>query len=129
MRRSRRPGWEIRDCGATVSSVTELVCMLVPLDAAPDPASWATTQPTWLDVLGLLIGVPAVVFIVIAVLTKSKQLIRAARGVRSADPSEPIWIGAAPPEAGMLTSGETAPVPAAGQQASAEDVGGASARW
>lgn len=102
--------------------------MLVPLDTATDPA-WATSQPSWLEILGLLIGIPAIVIVLIILLTKSKQLIRAGRGERTVDPSEPIWIGAAPPEAGMVTSGETAPVPVAGRRAAADDVGGASARW
>lgn len=105
--------------GATVSPVTELVSMLVPLDG------FATTQPPWLDILGLLIGVPAIIFILIAVLTKSKGLIRAARGEHAADPQEPIWIGAAPLESGTVTSTEPAPVPVP----AADEVGGASVRW
>lgn len=106
-------------CGATVNPVTELVSMLVPLDG------FATTQPPWLDILGLLIGVPAIITILIAVLTKSKTLIRAARGEHVPDPAEPIWIGAAPPEPGMVTSGEPTPV----RVQAADEVGGASVRW
>lgn len=116
-------GIQSRD--ATVRCVTELVSMLVPLDA------FATTQPSWLDVLGLLIGVPLIVFVVISVLTKSKQLIQAARGGSTPDPGEPIWIGATPSDNGEWDAGERAPVTGrrAAGEAAGEDVGGASVRW
>lgn len=112
----------IPPCGATVRRVTELVSMLVPLDA------FATAQPSWIHVLGLLIGVPAIIFVVISVLTKSKELIRAAHGESTPDPAEPIWIGAMPAGTGEgQTSGEMTPV--AGRRAAGDDVGGASVRW
>jgi hypothetical protein len=99
--------------------VTELVSMLVPL----------LTQPSWLHVLGLLLGVPAIIFIVISILTKSKQFIQAARGQQPPDPSEPIWIGEVPPEPGTGGSGGAKPELVTGRRAAADEVGGASVRW
>jgi hypothetical protein len=93
--------------------------MLVPL----------LTQPSWLHVLGLLLGVPAIIFIVISILTKSKQFIQAAHGQQPADPSEPIWIGEIPLEPGERGSGEPKSELVTGRRAAADEVGGASVRW
>jgi hypothetical protein len=110
--------------------------MLVPLQGtlpgwpdAPDPAP--------LHVLGLLIGVPAAIFVIISLIGKGRELIRAGRGEPDVAANEPLWLGAAPADRTAVTSGgegERAAQPAEGRRAvtSSDETmqpGGASVRW
>jgi hypothetical protein len=107
--------------------------MLVPLQGTL-PGWPQANEPTALEVLGLLIGLPAVAFIIIAILGKSPDLVRAGRGQSANTTDEPLWLGAAPADRAALTAGDTAPVPAGGRRgitgsSDSAAVGGASARW
>ncbi|QDP95872.1 hypothetical protein FOE78_08140 [Microlunatus elymi] len=111
--------------------MTELVSMLVPLQGTLP--FWPTVQePTAVEVLGLLIGLPALTFVIIAVLGKSKELLRAGRGEADTHLDEPLWLGVAPADRSAITAGDQVPatVPAEGRRAIAPaEVGGTSARW
>jgi hypothetical protein len=113
--------------------VTELVSMLVPLQGTL-PGWPVAEQPSALQVLGLLVGLPALVFVIIAILGKSKGLIRAGRGDSAPELNEPVWLGAAPSGRSELTADGTVSVPGEGRRAIAsaeqgQTVGGASVRW
>lgn len=113
--------------------MTELVSMLVPLQGTL-PGWPVAEEPTRLQELGLLIGVPALISVIIAVLAKSKQLIRAAQGGEEQEMDAPIWLGAAPDGRSELTAAGTISVPGQGRRAIAaseeeQQVGGTSARW
>lgn len=113
--------------------MTELVSMLVPLEGTL-PGWPAAEQPSPLEMLGLLIGVPGLIFVVITILGKANQLIRAGRGDTDVAVDEPIWLGAAPADRAAVTAGDSAPVPGEGRRAltpavDADEVGGASVRW
>jgi hypothetical protein len=106
--------------------------MVVPLQgtlpgwpAAPDPAP--------LHVLGLLIGVPAAIFIIFSLIAKGPELIRAGRGQGDPAANEPLWIGAAPADRSAVTAGDDE-APSEGRRAvtssgEATQPGGASVRW
>ena len=95
--------------------------MLVPLETL---AGWPeATNPTVLQSLGLLIGIPAVAFAIIALLCKASALARTGRG-RSTPVTDPVWLGSAPKDQ-ELTEGATA----SGSGGSHTETGGASARW
>lgn len=106
--------------------------MLVPLNGTLP--YWPTVQaPSAVQVLGLLIGVPAVIIIIISLLAKGKELIRAGRGEDRPALGEPLWLGVAPADRSAVTSGAE-PVPVEGRRAvtstePATRVGGASVRW
>lgn len=110
--------------------------MLVPLQGTLP--GWPTVQtPSAVQVLGLLIGVPAVIFIIISLIAKSKELIRAGRGEDRPAVGEPLWLGAAPADRSAITSGEE-PASVEGRRAvtssattsePATKLGGASVRW
>jgi hypothetical protein len=111
--------------------------MLVPLEGTL-PGWPVANEPSALEVLGLLIGIPGLVFVLIAVLGKGSQLIRAGRGESAVAVDEPLWLGAAPADRSALTSDGTASVPGEGRRAlttaegseqGSEQLGGASARW
>jgi hypothetical protein len=112
-------------------SVTELVSMLVPLQGTLP--GWPTAAtPTAIQVLGLLIGVPGLIVLIISLIGKGPELIRAGRGEDASHVDEPLWLGSAPADRAALTAGsETAP--AAGQEVVASSsqpaLGGASVRW
>lgn len=121
--------------------MTELVSMLVPLQGTLP--GWPTVpQPTVLEVLGLLFGIPLIIIIVISLLAHGPDLIRAGRGENSAVVAEPLWLGAAPADRAAVTAGaqssslpssqpatEAAPVPSRAVPAPEPIVGGASVRW
>ncbi|GAB3913866.1 hypothetical protein GCM10011575_19130 [Microlunatus endophyticus] len=111
--------------------MTELVSMLVPLQGTLP--GWPTVaQPSAVQVLGLLFGVPLIVIIVISLIGKGPELIRAGRGEDQSAAGEPLWLGTAPADRGAVTAGPDAPaappVPARAPE-SATTVGGASVRW
>lgn len=92
--------------------------MLVPLETLP---GWPEAPtPTALESLGLLIGIPAVVFAVIALLVNAPKLARAAKGT-PVTVTEPLWLGGGSRKNLELTAGA--------ESATDLEVGGASARW
>jgi hypothetical protein len=112
--------------------------MLVPLETL---SGWPRVEnPSALQLLWLLIGIPLIIAIVVAALVK----IRAARHARrgdDVDASDPLWVGnrqsaeveAASANPGSDASDEAAQVTAGAENVegdeTGEHVGGAGARW
>jgi hypothetical protein len=124
--------------------------MLVPLEtlsgwpAAPDPSA--------LQVLGLLVGLPLLVFIVVIAIAKIGAAAHAGRG-DIIDASDPLWVGGgqqtglleastanpgteasdegspADPEQAYARDAEQAPAGEGEGDETGEHVGGAGARW
>lgn len=111
--------------------MNELVSMLVPLEGTL-PGWPDAPEPTAMQVLGLLVGIPAVVFVIIALIGKSRSLISAGRGESDDSMDQPLWLGTAPADRAAITG---APAAGEGRRAAVEaaepaiEVGGASARW
>ena len=91
--------------------------MLVPLETLA-----GTTNPTALQSLGLLVGFPALAFVIIALLGRASTLAKAGR-VSSPEVADPVWLGG--PGSKELTDGRAT----AGVSGQASGTGGASARW
>ncbi len=101
--------------------------MLVPLETLP---GWPTvTDPTPLQSLGLLIGLPAVVFILVFAIAKIGNMAKASNSSSGAV-ADPVWVGGPtrPDIEGPrhdqveIEAAEIAEKPGT-------DVGGAGARW
>jgi len=101
--------------------------MLVPLETL---SGWpAVDDPSALQVLGLLIGLPAVVFVAIVIIAKIGNARHASRGT-GVQVIDPVWVGGTPrpdiegPEhdAAVANAGRVADKPK-------DDVGGAGASW
>lgn len=101
--------------------------MLVPLQGTL-PGWPVATEPTAMQVLGLLVGVPAVIFVIITLLVKSKSLISAGRGESDSSMEQPLWLGAAPADRAAVESAAVESG-APGDAVATVEVGGASARW
>jgi hypothetical protein len=130
--------------------VNELLSMLVPLETL---SGWPQVpEPSILQVLGLLVGIPLLVFIVVIAISKIGTAAHARRG----DPiqaSDPLWVGGSQ-ETGVLEAPSANPGTEAGDEVAAgeaepaparvaerarggdgegdetgEHVGGAGARW
>lgn len=112
--------------------MTELVSMLVPLQGTL-PGWPAAPHPTALQVLGLLFGIPLIIIIIISLIGKGPELIRAGRGEDHGAVDEPLWLGAAPVDRSAVTAGDQtadqAGAPSHAMTASEPTVGGASVRW
>lgn len=64
--------------------------MLVPLETLP---GWpAAEDPSLLSVLGLLVGLPLVVIVVVAVIAKISNMRKVARG-EPTHITQPMWVG------------------------------------
>ncbi|NYE70142.1 hypothetical protein [Microlunatus parietis] len=102
--------------------MSELLSMVVPLETL---SGWPeVANPTALQTLGLLIGIPGLVFVAIFALGKAPSLIRANQR-QSLAVTEPVWLGRGA-ELGQLEQGAAAgELPAA----PVAETGGASARW
>lgn len=105
----------------------KLSSMLVPLETLP---GWPqVTDPTLLEELGLLIGLPLVVFIAVCAIAKIGNLRKAAH--RGEDEAvDPVWVGGPTRpdiegpahDQAQLEADEVADKPGT-------EVGGAGARW
>lgn len=101
--------------------------MLVPLETLP---GWppAPNPPALLS-LAILIGIPAVAFILIAIFGKiSASASKASGGLVSS--TDTVWLGASPKSLG--TDGDEKPAIEAAKASTstgAGEIGGASARW
>jgi len=97
--------------------------MLVPLETL---AGWPESpDPPVLQALGLLVGFPALAFVVIGLLGKASALASMASG-GNYRPGNTVWLGTSP-EAGKLSVG-TGRLAVEGSKPSA-GIGGASVRW
>ena len=97
--------------------------MLVPLDTL---AGWpAAQEPTILQSLGLLVGIPAVVIAITFAIAKIGTSMQASRG-ESAPVADSVWVG------GRQAGGEIEAAPemhGAGADDDEKSPGGAGARW
>lgn len=114
--------------------MNELLSMVVPLDTL---AGWPeATSPTALQMLGLLVGLPVLVFVIVVGWAKVSNLIQAKRGEDVAG-TDPVWLGGpnqpAPADIGEQTAAiDAGPADGGGSHAvegDGADAGGASARW
>lgn len=100
--------------------------MLVPLETLP---GWPqAASPSVLEVLGLLVGLPLVVVVIVGAIAKVDKMIKVSRG-EPLQVTEPVWVGGLdrPEIEGPLHD----EVVEDAKQVSGPgtDVGGASARW
>jgi hypothetical protein len=97
--------------------------MLLPLDTLP---GWpAAPEPSVLQFLGLLVGAPLLVAIVVFVIAKIGTSVQASRG-DAAPAAESVWVG------GREAGGEIEAAPelhGAGAEDDDRTPGGAGARW
>lgn len=101
--------------------------MLVPLETL---SGWPPVDdPSPLQVIGLLIGLPALVIIAIFAIAKIGNLVHASRGT-GVQVAEPVWVGGAPrPEIEGPAHDEATKD---GQRIAGkpgQDLGGAGASW
>lgn len=108
--------------------------MLVPLQGTLP--GWPVAEPpSALEALGLLIGLPLGILLVIGLLGKAGQLIRAGRGETTEEPGDPIWLGARPVDRTDPDAGDAAVASQQGRravtssQSEEQSVGGVSVRW
>jgi hypothetical protein len=98
--------------------VSKLLSMLVPLDTL---AGWPPApDPSWLQVLGLLFGLPLLVMVVVIALAKVFNA--AGKGDAHDEVTEPVWVGGRPEQK------TESPAAIEGGEAPSES-GGAGARW
>ncbi len=97
--------------------------MLVPLDTL---AGWpAAQEPTILETLGLLVGLPALVMVITFLIAKLGTSAQARRG-DTATVADSVWVG------GRLAGGEIEAAPemhGVGAEDDEKTPGGAGARW
>ena len=92
--------------------------MLVPLDTLE---GWPTApDPSALQVLGLLFGLPLLVIIIVIAIAKISNAVGA--GDAHEEVTEPVWVGGRPEQ-------KTEATPAIEGSEGASDSGGAGARW
>jgi hypothetical protein len=93
--------------------------MVLPLETLP---GWpAAPDPTPLEVLGLLAGLPLLTIVIVFAIAKIGTTVQASRGT-DVQVTDPLWVGGREVEANEDTVAIEA-----GQTES--DVGGAGARW
>ena len=93
--------------------------MLVPLYTLP---GWPSVEnPSVLQLLGLLIGFPALAFVVVIAVAKIGNMVKGNRDDGAV--TEPLWVGGR-----EIEQGSPGASPSGASQSKAES-GGASARW
>ncbi len=113
------------------------VSMLVPLDVTlfgqPEVPPTSALQE-----LGLLVGIPLVVILIVFAVSKGNAVMHASRRGPGPHEDDPVWMGGrarsimggAEGEAPAITEGQRRQLEAAPASATSEaDAGGASARW
>ncbi len=106
--------------------VIELSSMLVPLDTL---AGWPPAPtPTTLQTLGLLVGFPLLVFIVVFAIAKIGNTAKANRG-EAPPPAESLWVNGRPGGGEIEAAPELHGVGPEDQAGDEQQVGGAGARW
>lgn len=109
--------------------------MVVPLHTLP---GWTSApNPPWLEIIGLLLGLPLAFVLVVTLIGK----FRAGRNLPEAPAAsgdEPLWLGGPSGPGAAIPGGERIALPASvtgsagtntGRARVSEQVGGASARW
>jgi hypothetical protein len=116
-------GTVIKRTAATVGTTAALVVgslLLAGPASAEVPVGWGTQEPVdKVHVLAFLVGIPVLLFLLIAACVYLPSLARGERVAPGATGPEDQWLGGRR-SAGEITSGD---------RASASEDGGASARW
>jgi hypothetical protein len=100
--------------------------MVVPLDTL---AGWPeAVPPTVLQTLGLLIGIPLLVFLAVIAISKIVTNIHASRGT-GLPPIETMWVGGKEGPVDIEPSPEESRALSSGPPQTADQTGGAGARW
>lgn len=100
--------------------------MVVPLDTL---AGWPTAEPpTVLESLGLLVGIPLLVFLVVFAIAKIGNNIHASRGT-GLPPVETMWVGGKEGPVDIEETHLETRQLETGQPRAADQTGGAGARW
>ena len=103
--------------------MTELLSMVVPLDTL---SGWpAAQEPSILQTLGLLVGIPALVAVIAFAIAKIGTSVQASRG-DAAPVADSVWVG------GRQAGGEIEAAPelhGVGADDDDKTPGGAGARW
>ena len=100
--------------------------MVVPLDTL---AGWPAAQPpTVLQSLGLLFGIPLLVMIVAFAIAKIGNNIHASRGT-GLPPVETMWVGGKEGPVDIEQNPQQTRELESGQSETADQTGGAGARW
>ena len=103
--------------------MTELLSMVVPLDTL---SGWpAAQEPSILQTLGLLVGIPALVAVIAFAVAKIGTSVQASRG-DAAPVADSVWVG------GRQAGGEIEAAPelhGVGADDDDKTPGGAGARW
>jgi hypothetical protein len=102
--------------------MNELLSIVVPLDTL---AGWPTArEPTVLQSLGLLVGIPLLIALVVFAIAKIGTTVQASRG-EAAPAADSVWVG------GRQAGGEIEATPEQHGVGAEDDKapGGAGARW
>ncbi|MGI8458901.1 MAG: hypothetical protein ACR2LI_12425 [Propionibacteriaceae bacterium] len=119
--------------------MSQLLSMVVPLHTLP---GWTAPDPPWLEIVGLLLGLPLAVVVLFSLIGK----LGAARHrpeTQAVSADEPLWLGAPSGAGSAIPGGERIALPASvtqsgpaetvaarrTQEHAGDQVGGASARW
>jgi hypothetical protein len=106
--------------------VTELLSIVVPLDTL---AGWPAAQaPTVLQTLGLLVGIPLLVFLIVFGIAKIGTTVQAGRGA-APPPTESLWVNGRPAGGEIEAAPELHGLGADDRPGDTQQVGGAGARW
>ena len=113
--------------------MNQLLSMLVPLETLP---GWPEVRsPSFLEVLGLLVGAPLLVILLVAVLTRVHHAVKGNMGT-PAVANQPIWVNGERIEPSIQDQGSRDSIEAGRQvvtdKAERDDdasTGGAGARW
>ena len=98
--------------------MSKLLSMLVPLDTLE---GWPTApDPSALQVLGLLFGLPLLVIVIVIAIAKISN--SAGAGDAHEEVTEPVWVGGRPEQKTEATA-------AIESSEGTSDSGGAGARW
>ena len=100
--------------------MSELLSMVVPLETL---SGWpVVAEPTVLQTVGLLIGLPALVFVIVFAIAKIGNAAKAER-TPTAEVGNPVWVG------GRSQGELEASGPDQAGDGDSNPVGGAGARW
>lgn len=109
----------------TVGHVIDLWSMLIPLEGSLP--GWTTAeQPTLVQELGVLFGIPLAIGLVIFALGMGSKLATSGRG-DGVRPSQPLWLGDSVPDDAL--EGAAAPGSSGTVEQVTSELGGTSVRW
>lgn len=109
----------------TVGHVNDLWSMLIPLEGSL-PGWTPAEQPSVLHELGLLVGIPLAIGLVIFAIGMGSKLATSGRG-DGVRPNQPLWLGDSVPDRAL--EGAAAPGGQGEVEQVTSELGGTSVRW